>query len=121
MGSINTIEGREELARIVRQARGNRKVREFAREVGISHAAISKLEHGLTKDPADGTLLAIAPFTEFSFEELKSILASRVGTETRHYRTAQELWPLVRGLPPSEKARLGQMILGEFGGLSPDP
>lgn len=119
--SINTIQGREALARIVRGARGDKKLRAFAREVGISHAALSKLEHALTKNPQDSTLLALARFTDFSFEELKGILASRITPEVRQYRTAQEAWVVVRSLPREEKALLGQLILAELGGLpSPD-
>lgn len=120
--TINTVEGREALARIVRQARGKKGLRAFAREVGISHAALSKLEHAETKNPADQTLIALAPHTEFSFDELKAILASRISPEIRQYRTAQEAWIVVRSLPREEKALLGQMILAELGGLpSPDP
>lgn len=116
--SINTIEGREALARIVKQARGGKKVREFAREVGVSHAVISKLEHGLVQDPRDTTLLALSPHTDFSFEELKGILASRIVPQVRQYRTAQEAWVVVKNLPQAEKALLGQMILAELGGLT---
>lgn len=116
--TINTLDGREALARIVRQARGSKKVRAFAREVGISHAVLSRLERAETKSPADSTLIAIAPFTSFSFEELKSILASRATPEIRNYRTAKEVWSIVQELPREEKALLGQMILAELGGLA---
>lgn len=119
--SINTIEGREALAKIVRRARGDKRLREFAREVGVSHGVISALELGLTQDPRDATLLAIARVTEHSFEELKAILASRSVGEMRQYRTAREAWVIVKHLPREEKALLCQMIVAELGGLpSPD-
>lgn len=119
--SINTLEGREALARIVRQARGRRTLRAFAKQVGVSHGVIAQLEKGLTKNPPDTTLSAIAPYTGFKFEELKTILTSRTPSETRRYRTAAEVWVVAKGLPPQEKALLGQMILAELGGLtSPD-
>lgn len=57
---------------------------------------------------------------EFSFEELKALLASRSAAEIRKYCTTQEAWIIVKGLPREEKALLGQMILAELGGL-PDP
>ncbi len=115
--SINTIEGRELLAQIVKRARGQKRLRPFAKEVGISHGTLSKLENGLIGNPEDATLMAITNVTEFSFEELKAILASRSAPEVRTYRTAKEVWAIVRGLPLQEKALLGQMILADLGGL----
>lgn len=89
--------------------------------VGVSHGVLDRLEKGETKNPPDSTLVALAPHTGFSFEELKSLLASRTTPEIRKCRTAQEAWAIIKGLPREEKALLGQMILAELGGLpSPD-
>ncbi|HEY9610503.1 hypothetical protein [Allocoleopsis sp.] len=118
--SINTLEGREALDRIVRQARGQKTLRFFAKQVGVSHGVIARLEKTLTKNPPDTTLNAIAPFTEFNLQELRQILTSQTPPTVRCYRTAEEAWVIVKGLPPSEKALLGQMILAELGGL-PNP
>lgn len=106
------------MARIVRQARGRRTLRAFAHLVGVSHGVIDRLERTITKNPPDTTLNAIAIHTGFKFEELKCILTSRTPSEVRQFLTAQEVWMVARGLPPQEKALLGQMILAELGGLT---
>ena len=119
--SINTIVGREALARIVRQARGEKKLRPFAREVGVSHGVIYRLERAETKNPPDSTLAALVRFTEFSFEELKAILASRTNSEVRQFRRAEDLLPYVNQLPETEAGRLAQMIIARLAGLPLNP
>lgn len=100
------------MAQIARSARGERSYREFEKIAGVSHAAMRRVELAEVRNPDDTTLAKIAPFTPYSFEELKAIAQERQVGELRRYRTAEDLLPLVQELPVEERARLGQMIFG---------
>lgn len=113
--TLYTQAGLKKLAEIARSARGDRSYREFEKITGVSHAAMRRVELNEVKNPDDTTLAKIAPYTPYSFEELKAIAQERSVGELRRYRTAEDLLPLVTELPVEERTRLGQMI---FGGLA---
>ena len=115
--TLYTEAGVSRLAAIVRQARGNRSYREFQNLTGVSHATIRRLELQEVKSPEDLTLAAIAPYTPYTYEELKAIATERQRGEIRSYRVAEDLLPYVRELPDSEAARLAQMIVARLGNI----
>lgn len=118
--TLYTPAGLQKLAQIARSARGDRSYREFEKISGVSHAAQRRVELGEVKNPDDTTLVKIAPYTPYSFEELKAIAQERQVGELRRYRTAEDLLPLVNELPVEERARLGQMIFGILARLIQD-
>lgn len=115
--SLYTEAGLERLGEIAKSARGARSFREFEKISGISHAAIRRLELVEVKNPDDTTLAKLAPYTPYSFEELKAIAQERQVGEVRKYRTAEDLLPMVAELPVPEMVRLGQMIFGKLARL----
>lgn len=115
--TLYTEAGLKKLAQIAKNARGDRSYREFEKIAGVSHAAMRRVELVEVKNPDDTTLAKIAPYTPYSFEELKAIAQERQVGELRRYRTAEDLLPLVNELPVEERARLGQMIFGHLARL----
>lgn len=110
--SLYTAAGLAKLAQIAKDARGDRGYRPFERLSGISHAVQRRLELEEVKNPDDTTLAKLAPYTPYSFDELKAIAQERQMGELRKYRTAEDLLPLVQELPLPERARLAQLIVG---------
>lgn len=109
--------GLRRLAEIIKSAREHRSYREFESVTGVSHATIRRLELCEVKNPEDNTLVQVAPFTPYSYEELKAIAQERERGEIRKYRIAEDLLPMVNELPSREAARLAQMIVGKLGGV----
>lgn len=115
--TLYTEVGLSQLAEIIKQARGDRSYREFETVTGVSHATIRRLELCEVRTPEDATLSQIAPFTPYSYEELKAIAQERERGEIRKYRIAEDVLPIVNELPAVEAARLAQMIVGRLAGL----
>lgn len=113
-------EGLRKLAEIVRLARGSLSYREFQEITGISHGTIRRIEIQDAKIPDYETLAKLAyPITPYTLEELQAIAMHRVeeSIDIRQYRTAEDVLPMVMELPPSEIARLGQMLFAKLGKL----
>jgi transcriptional regulator with XRE-family HTH domain len=115
--TLYTDSGLLRLAEIIKSSRGDRSYREFEAVTGVSHATIRRLEHCEVQNPEDSTLSHIAPFTAYTFEELKAIAQERERGEVRQYRMAEDLMPMVDQLPDREAARLAQMIIGKLARL----
>jgi transcriptional regulator with XRE-family HTH domain len=112
--STNTIEGLAQLARIVREARGHRKIREFAKLAGLSHATISRIEKEDIASPSDTTFECLAEVTGKTFEELKAIARSQAPSPGKQVRVAEDVLPLVDELSDFEAARLAQIIVARL-------
>lgn len=119
-----TAEGKRKLARIVRDARGLKTLREFETHLlkvygkKLSFNAIAALEdpHN-NRTPTTGTLDAIAPATGYSAEELAQILVYKpdlVEEEIKKYQTYEDLLPLARAMPKSERVLLIQALVAEL-------
>jgi transcriptional regulator with XRE-family HTH domain len=115
--TLYTEQGLLRLAEIIKQARGNRSYREFENVTGVSHATIRRLELREVTTPEDTTLSQIAPFTPYTYEELKAIAQERERGEIRKYRIAEDILPMVKELPVTEAARLAQMIVCQLAGM----
>jgi transcriptional regulator with XRE-family HTH domain len=115
--TLYTEQGLVRLAEIIKQARAGRSYRDFESETGVSHATIRRLEHCEVRNPEDLTLMQIALFTPYSYEELKAIAQERERGEVRKYRIAEDLLPMVNELPDREAARLAQIIVGRLAGI----
>lgn len=103
----------------MRSARGAHSLRAFAKSTGVSLSAIWNIELAETKEPRDSTLIKLAPYTGHTLQQLKSIAAeAQLPEETRTYRTMEEIWPLVDGLPAEELARLVQRAAAKLGGIA---
>lgn len=102
-------EVRERLASVIKEARGARSQRQFAKDLGISFATIRCWEL-CESFPNAENLELIAKTLGRSLEEFLRYLRNAPGKEPRVTR-AEDLLPLVNELPGREAARLAQMIL----------
>jgi transcriptional regulator with XRE-family HTH domain len=101
--SINTQHGLAELATLIRRARGTKKLREFAREVGVDPMTIHKIEERITQNPSDKTLAALASAVGVSLWELKTIASSNQFDQTKSRTKAKNQ---LNVLPDKEAAAL---------------
>lgn len=112
MGRLYTRDGLEKLSEIVRTARGQDSVRNFAKRVGVSHRTIKRLEESDLQEPEVTTLQKIAPFTGYTKEELIAILeGQKHKSEVREYRLAEDIIPALDQLPDTEAAKVAQYII----------
>ncbi|MHC5893253.1 helix-turn-helix domain-containing protein, partial [Nostoc sp.] len=96
-------------------ARGQDSVRSFAKKAGISHRTVTRLEEADLQEPEITTLQKIAPLTGYSKEELIAILESKPhAPETREYRIAEDVLPLINQLPDAEAAKVAQHIIARL-------
>ncbi len=113
--TLYTIEGLAKLGEIVRTARGNKSVRKFGREVGISHATITRLENGEVKEPEVTTLQKLATHVGYTKEELIAICESSPRKpEIRMHRLAEDVLPAIKQLPDTEAAKVAQAIIARL-------
>lgn len=73
-----TPEGLRNLASIVREARGDLSYVKFQNITGLSHASIWQIEKGKVEEVRLSTIIALAPHTRFSMEELVMICGGGV-------------------------------------------
>jgi transcriptional regulator with XRE-family HTH domain len=115
MSSLYTRLGLEKLAEIVRTARGQDSVRAFAKKAGVSHRTITRLEDADLQEPEITTLQKIAPLTGYTKEDLIAILEGKQhAPETREYRIAEDVMPMINQLPDAEAARVAQLIIARL-------
>lgn len=104
------LEGRELIGKIIREARGSRSLRNFGKLTKISHTTIRRIE--TAEDvPSNETLMALAEFTPYTFEELQAILQGREPTDLREVVTAHDALKIVKQLPPDEIEKLTHMLV----------
>ncbi|MBD2771202.1 hypothetical protein [Iningainema tapete] len=116
--TLYTLEGLQKLAEIVNQARGHMSYRDFGDKIDISHTTLRRIAQLEVKEPEISTLAKLAPHTPYSLEELIAICqSSNAPTRVRTYKTAEDVLPAVEELPPTEAARLAQMIIARLAGL----
>lgn len=133
MSSGYTQKGLQELARIVRQARGDYSYREFEaiitqslekRKVPgrVPHATIRRIELcDFSQGPDNDTLAKIACVLPYTAEELRRIMSGQSimlqlgpGENIRQYERAEDVLPMVMELSDEEILRLGQMLLARL-------
>ncbi len=112
--------GLELIARVVREARGNLSYRHFGEKIGISHTTIQRLEGkgpGV-QEPKDEILQKLAPYTSYSYEDLKAMarglytgLKIKKDTEDFKPKTATELFTYVDALNDLEAGKLAAYII----------
>ena len=113
-----TPEGLAELARIVKQARGNTPYAEFGFEVGVSYTTIWRIEKQERGRLQLETLAALArsPKIGYGYEELIRICTGKQPEATeplRTFLTAEELMPAIMELPVAERQRLICLVAAE--------
>lgn len=110
--TLYTYQGLAKLGELVRNARGTKSGRQFAREMGLSYATITRLEKGEIKEPEVTTLQKLAPHLGYSKEELIAICESAPrAPEVKIYRVAEDALPVIDQLPDSEVAKVAQHII----------
>lgn len=115
MGSLYTRFGLEKLAEIVKAARGQDSVRNFAKKAGVSHRTITRLEEANLQEPEVSTLQKIAPLTGYTKEELIAILEGKSHSpEVREYRLLEDVIPIINQLPDTEAAKVAQHIIARL-------
>jgi DNA-binding Xre family transcriptional regulator len=98
------------LGKLLAERRGGRGVREYAREIGISHATLSRIENGKLPDldtfsKICGYLkLDPAEILQVDFSERRAAQASETPVASIHFKADVELDPQVA-------ADLGALIL----------
>lgn len=111
-----TAEGLEQLALIVRQARGRHSYRVFQDICDVSHATIRRLEHKEVAGPEVQTLAKLAPYTPYSASELVDIVSGRDPQAVRSILVFSDVLPAAKGLPPIEKFKLIHALLEDLHG-----
>jgi transcriptional regulator with XRE-family HTH domain len=86
----------EELSLKLKQRRGNRGIREVAREIGIGHATLSRIESGKQPDLQTFTKickwLEIDPNSVLGFERKTQVNNNHL-TVTAHFRAEKTMSP----------------------------
>lgn len=103
-------EVRERLAAVIKEVRGSRSQRQFAKDLGVSFTTIRYWEL-CESFPNAENLELIAKTLGKSLEEFLMSLRRTVPPKTPHVIKAENLLPLVNELSDREAARLAQMIL----------
>lgn len=123
-----TRKGVEDLARIVKQARGHMSYRDFETylaerlaENGIEgKVPFSTLRRVELCDYSPGfgpdydTLAKISYVTPYTIEELSAMVRERSLDMVRTYRVAEDVLPAIRELPRVQRLRLIQLIASEM-------
>lgn len=110
---VYTDAGVEQLANIVRQARGSMSFREFEACLGLSHGQIRRLESCKEPNPSNHTLVRIARYIGKDLEELQKMLIDGNGLaySTTDRLTDAELRAAIQSLPRSELLELAHFIV----------
>lgn len=116
--SFYTENGLDTLAKIVKDRRGKRSLREFAKLVGVTHKTIDRIECKQFKTPSNQVLARLAPYLGLSLENLITILTSTTpqtevidlsqGTpgKCKQFCSAEDLIPLIERLPRNEVEKI---------------
>jgi transcriptional regulator with XRE-family HTH domain len=111
-----TAEGLEQLASIVKQARGRHSYRGFEEVCDVSHATIRRLEKVEVAGPEVQTLAKLAPYTPYSASELVDIVSGRDPQAVRSILVFTDVLPAAQQLPPIEKFKLIHSLLEDLHG-----
>ncbi len=106
------VEARQRLSEAVKKARGSRSQRKFAKDIGVSFAAVRSWEE-CESFPSQENLELIASIAGRSLEELLLYLKGEPYPEPR-FKSAEDLLPIVSELSDSEAARLVQIIVSRW-------
>lgn len=123
-----TKKGVDDLARIVKQARGHMSYREFEAylverlaengiEGKVPFATLRRIEisdFSPGYGPDYDTLAKIAYITPYTIEELSAVVRERSLDMVRTYRLAEDVLPAIRELPRVQRLRLIQLIASEM-------
>ena len=105
-------EARQRLSEAVKKARGSRSQRKFAKDIGVSFAAVRSWEE-CESFPSQENLELIASVAGRSLEEFLLYLKGEPYPESR-FKSAEDLLPIVSELSDSEAARLIQIIVSRW-------
>lgn len=110
-----TWEGLEKLSNLLAQARGNKSQRQFARELGISHRTVVRLEKAEIPHPRNDTLEIVAPAVGY---DLDSLIALLKGEDTFlkqqdlvEVKTAEQVLRIAEELPKAEVVKLMKYLI----------
>lgn len=99
---------RSRLTNILKQAQGDRSIRKFAKDLGMSHVTVGEWISG-TAFPERESLEKIAATLGLSLDDLLADL--RGDRLANHPEKAEDLLPLANNLSDSEAFRLATLLL----------
>lgn len=102
----------QRLSELVKNIRGERTQRQFAKQIGVSFAAVRSWEEGESY-PVLENLGKIASACGMTLEELLAYLKGEIeaGELAPRARIAEDLLPYVNDLPREERKRLMQILI----------
>lgn len=109
-GLCMDVEARRLLSEAIKQARGSRSQRKFAKDLGVSYATVRSWEE-CESFPSQKSLELIASALGYSLEEFLQYLRRQQSHSQPRYQVAEDLLPMVNQLSDVEAARLVQMIV----------
>ena len=106
------VKTREHLSFAVKKARGSRSQRKFAKDIGVSFAAVRSWEE-CESFPSQENLSLIASVLGLPLDEFLLYLNGEPYPKPR-YEKAEDLLPIVSELSDSEAARLIEIIVSRW-------
>ena len=111
-------ESQQRLSSLIKQLRGERSQRSFAKTLGVSYAAIRSWEEG-ESTPGLNSLEKIAQYTNQSLEQLLNYLKNTGEDKSQvspfpSFFLAEELIPEVKKLSRAEKSKLAQFLIQDL-------
>ncbi len=98
--------GLTKLGQIIRKARGKMSLRDFADQIGLSHATIDRLEKAEFKNPQNNKLAAISKHIGFTLEEMIAIARGNQEPSLCRKTVESQVLQLVNELSATEVERL---------------
>lgn len=105
----------ERLSNLIKELRGERSQRNFAKSLGVSYASVRTWEEGESM-PSVKNLKKIAKYSNQSVEELLNHLSGEGENKSSinkvpSLKIAEEVIPYIKDLPKKESAKLAKFLI----------
>jgi transcriptional regulator with XRE-family HTH domain len=111
--SCMDVEARQRLSKAIKQARGQRSQRKFAKDLGVSYATVRSWEE-CESFPSQENLELIARVRGESLEDFLLYLRGERSSKETRFKVAEDVLPMVNKLSDREAARLVQLIMSRW-------